>query len=199
MQPQKGYEKVQQLNASSPQAKERSRLQGYKIPGCLMERSIKFERRQMNEIRTLRFDNQNFTFHVVNDITEPCPQCGVPACGKEAYLWVEKDGQKITLVFDGSLFGLIGEEYFTNNSSAFSNYDRLPKFLKDWNENKGWNDFFGDQVHRISVGEFVESLEIIKSTEMSDWLRDDFIKYYSAMTAFANAHVYGPYFYILQT
>jgi hypothetical protein len=123
---------------------------------------------------------------VINDITEPCPECGVPACGKEAYLWVEKDGQNSTLVFDGSLFDLFGQEFFTHNNEVFSDYDRLPRFMKDWNENKGWSDFPGDKACAVSIPELVASLEIIKSAKLLDWLSSDFAKYYAAIIALVN-------------
>lgn len=53
------------------------------------------------EIRTWSVNNESFSLHIKKNLTEPCSECGVPACGKEDFLWYEKDGQRITLVLDG--------------------------------------------------------------------------------------------------
>lgn len=155
--------------------------------------------RMNSEVRTVTINDEEFTFVVVNDLTEPCPQCGVPACGKEAYLWKEKDEQKITLVFDGGLFGVFGTEFFTNHPEVFSRYQKLPQFLKDWNEGTGWDELSDDKACSISVHEVLQSMEIMQAAGMPDWIKSDFMKYYTAVMELARKHGEQGSWYILKT
>ena len=150
-------------------------------------------------MHTIRINDGEFVFSVANDITEPCPQCGVPACGKEAYLWKEKDGQKMTLVFDGGIFDIIVREFFAGDSEVGSRYEELPRFLRDCNENTGWYEEAEDKACSISVHELLQSLEVMRAADMDAWIKKDFGKYYAVITELVEANGREGKWYILRT
>ena len=83
------------------------------------------------ETHAIESDGERFVFSVIKNTTEPCPQCGVPACGKEDILWYEDNGQNLAIVFDGGYFDLVGEEFFQKTNKTIQ-YDSLPSFMKEW-------------------------------------------------------------------
>lgn len=102
------------------------------------------------KIYTVQNNGKTYNFSVYKDLTQPCPECGVPACGKENYFWINRDEKRETLVLDGSILELIIEEYFNVNIKKVS-YRLFPKFLRECNENIGWSeadDFEGTKVDR---------------------------------------------------
>ena len=106
-------------------------------------------------------------FYIVENRTKPCPQCGVPACGKEDILWYEKEGKRIAIIFDGGLFDLAIEMYFQKNVNA-NNYSTLPKFLRAWNEDIEWAanwDYNG-----FDIDGFIQTMNLLKGNE---WISDD--------------------------
>ncbi len=56
------------------------------------------------ELHEIESDGKIYEFNVVKNSTEPCPECGVPACGKEDILWFEEDNKrKAILLTEASL------------------------------------------------------------------------------------------------
>ncbi len=124
----------------------------------------------------LTIQKENFLFYIQKDLTEPCPECGVPACGKEDFFWYEKDGKRITLVLDGSLLNLIILDYFKVIFEK-SNYASLPKFLRESNECIGWSeaeDFVGTE---LDIDDLLAALDLIKTAEPEEWLKEVMIEY----------------------
>ena len=120
-------------------------------------------------------DGKKFIFNVVNNTTEPCPECGVPACGKEDILWYEHENQRMAIIFDGGYFDLAGEEFFGENIKTI-NYDFLPNFMKEWNESRGWEDCWDYNGYELQINDFLESMELLKSCEMGKWITKEDIE-----------------------
>lgn len=117
-------------------------------------------------------DGKKFTFQAIQNYTAPCPQCGVPACGKEDILWLEENEQRIAIVFDGSTFDLAIEVLFRENIAAI-NYDSLPLFLREWNEARGWSDSWDYEGHELDPDDFLASMELLRTAEMGKWITVD--------------------------
>lgn len=115
---------------------------------------------------------KRFIFNVVKNTTEPCPQCGVPACGKEDVLWYDDNGQSIAIIFDGGYFDLAGEEFFKKNIKTIQ-YDSLPTFMKEWNEVRGWADCWDYNGYELEIDDFLKSMELLRSGEMGKWISID--------------------------
>ena len=67
------------------------------------------------ELHEIESNGKKFTFNVVTNSTEPCPECGVPACGKEDIIWYEDNGQRFAIIFDGGYFDVAIEELIGKN------------------------------------------------------------------------------------
>lgn len=127
-------------------------------------------------------------FNVMTDLTKPCPHCGIPACGKEARLWTQvPDEIPVAVMFDGSLFDVMGEDYFSLHIASLA-YADLPGFMKEWNECYGWNEFEGYESRRILPEELSASLKLIRQAGLSDWLMNDFIIYHDTFLSFMQSH-----------
>lgn len=129
---------------------------------------------------TVQSNGQTYKFSVYKDLTQPCPECGVPACGKENYFWINQHGQRETLVLDGAILELIIEEYFNVNIKKVS-YVLLPKFLRECNENIGWSeadDFEGTKVDREDL---LKAIKLIKIEELQKWMQTDANDYLTAL------------------
>lgn len=138
----------------------------------------------MGRIHTVESNGIKYSFRVIADLTQPCPQCGVPACGKENYLWYAQEGERYAFIFDGGLFDLMGEEYFSKNITKV-NYAQLPQFMKEWNEHRGWEDCWDFNGYELGIEDFIQSLNLIKIEEFSQWLREDTLQYIQEMKAVA--------------
>ncbi|KXX66797.1 hypothetical protein [Flammeovirga sp. SJP92] len=114
-------------------------------------------------------DGQKFIFNVIKNFTEPCPECGVPACGKEDILWYEDKNRRIAIIFDGGYFDLAGEEFFDKNIKTME-YDTLPIFMKQWNEARGWSSCWDYNGYTLFIDDFLEAMELLKSCEMGKWI-----------------------------
>jgi hypothetical protein len=124
------------------------------------------------ETHEIESNGKKFTFNVVKNTTEPCPECGVPACGKEDILWYEDNNQRIAVIFDGGYFDLAGEEFFEKNIKTIV-YDSLPTFMKEWNEVRGWTDCWNYNGYELEIDDFLKSMELLKSCEMGKWITTD--------------------------
>lgn len=120
------------------------------------------------KLHEIESDGKKYIFEVIKNTTEPCPHCGVPACGKEGIIWYEEDGKRISIIFDGGYFDLAGEEFFNNNKII--EYDSLPEFMKEWNESRGWVDCWDYDGYEIGIDDFLKSLELLKTCEMGKWI-----------------------------
>lgn len=114
-------------------------------------------------------NGKQFIFNVLKNTTSPCPQCGVPACGKEDILWYEDNGKRIALVFDGGYFDLAGEEFLKNHVGT-TDYERLPTFMKEWNESRGWTECWDYNGYVLQIDDFLESMELLKRCELGRWI-----------------------------
>jgi hypothetical protein len=121
------------------------------------------------EVYKIESNGEKYEFNVIKNSTIPCPQCGVPACGKEDILWFEEDHKRKAIIFDGSYFDLAGEEFFNKNIKSIV-YDSLPEFMKEWNESRGWEDCWDYDGYEIDIDDFLKSLELLKTCEMGKWI-----------------------------
>lgn len=121
------------------------------------------------ETHEIESNGKKFFFNVVKNTTEPCPECGVPACGKEDIIWYEDKNQRNAIIFDGGYFDLAGEEFFDNNIKTIK-YDSLPTFMKEWNEARGWTDCWDYDGYILEIDDFLESMELLKSCEIGKWI-----------------------------
>ena len=121
------------------------------------------------ETHEIESNGKKFFFNVVKNTTEPCPECGVPACGKEDIIWYEDKNQRNAIIFDGGYFDMAGEEFFDNNIKTIK-YDSLPTFMKEWNEARGWTDCWDYDGYILEIDDFLESMELLKSCEMGKWI-----------------------------
>jgi hypothetical protein len=133
-------------------------------------------------------NGQEYIFNVQKDLTEPCPQCGIPACGKENYFWIEDGGQRQTLVLDGSLLDVIIEQYFNVNILKVE-YETLPKFLREFNEHKGWSEADDFNGSEIDVDDLLEAINIIKVDDLEEWMKESGKTYLSELKKMANAAI----------
>lgn len=51
------------------------------------------------ETYNVESNGKKYSFNVVKNTTKPCPECGIPACGKEDILWYKYDNQRIAIIF----------------------------------------------------------------------------------------------------
>jgi len=117
-------------------------------------------------------DGQQFVFQVIKNTTQPCPVCGVPACGKEDILWYEHNDQRIAIIFNGGSFDLVGQEFFRKNLKTI-NYDSLPEFMKEWNELRGWEDCWDYEGYPLDIDDFLKSILLLKPCNTEEWLTND--------------------------
>jgi hypothetical protein len=120
-------------------------------------------------------NGKKFIFNVLKNTTEPCPECGIPACGKEDILWYEFDNQRTAIIFDGGCFNLAVEDFFNKNIETI-NYESLPLFMKEWNESRGWEDCWDYNGHELQIDDFLESMELLKSCEIGNWITKEDIQ-----------------------
>ncbi len=121
------------------------------------------------EIYEIESKGKKYVFNVIINTTKPCPQCGVPACGREDILWYEDSGKKISLIFDGGYFDLAIEEFFEEHGKSII-YDVLPEFIKQGNELRGWGECWDYEGYEIGIDDFLKSLNLLKSCEMGKWI-----------------------------
>lgn len=121
------------------------------------------------ETHEIVVDGKKYVFQVLKNTTEPCPQCGVPACGREDILWYEHENQRMAIIFDGGYFDLARDEFFTKNGTHKS-YDSLPGFMKEWNELRGWEECWDYDGYELQIDDFLQSMELLKSCEMGKWI-----------------------------
>ncbi len=114
-------------------------------------------------------DGKTFTFDVIKNTTEPCPQCGVPACGKEDILWYEEADQKLAMIFDGGYFDMAIENCIEKYIKTMD-YNTLPTFLKDWSEQTGWSDCWDYIGYELDTNDFLNTLSILEKGEIGKWI-----------------------------
>jgi len=133
----------------------------------------------------IEVNGQEYIFKVQKDLTEPCPQCGVPACGKENYFWIIEKGKRQTLILDGSLLDLIIEQYFNVNILKVE-YETLPKFLRESNEYIGWSEADDFNGTEIDVDDLLETIKIIQIDDLEDWMKECGIEYLKELKKIGN-------------
>lgn len=129
------------------------------------------------QLHEVNHQGKTYTFHVLKNTTEPCPQCGIPACGKENILWYESEGKRMAIISDGENMDLaIGEflkRYLPNNE-----YASLPKFVKEQNESKGWYEAWNYDGFELDIDDFLASLKLLRNEGSEKWISaeeiDDF-------------------------
>ena len=124
------------------------------------------------ELYEIESNGKKYEFNVVKNSTEPCPECGVPACGKEDILWFEENNKRKAIIFDRGFFDLAGEEFFNKNIKSIE-YDSLPEFMKEWNESRGWEDCWDYDGCEIGITDFLKSLDLLKTCEMGKWTTEE--------------------------
>lgn len=121
------------------------------------------------ELYKIESNGKQFTFNVVKNYTEPCPQCGIPACGEENIVWYEDNGQRFAVIFDGGYFDLAIEECIGKNINILKN-DSLPVLLKEWNESSGWVDCSCYEGYNLNIDDFLHALILLKNSELDKWI-----------------------------
>lgn len=129
----------------------------------------------MDDTYEIESDGKVHVFKVYKNTTEPCPQCGVPACGREDILWSESNGQRLSLIFDGGYFDMARDEYFEKEVNE-TNYRALPKFMKEWNELRGWNECWEFDGYELDIEDFILSVESLRKCEMGKWIKEEDIE-----------------------
>lgn len=127
------------------------------------------------ELHEIESDGENFIFNVVKNYTEPCPECGVPACGKEDIVWYEDNGKRFAIIFDGGYFNLAIEEFIGKNLDLLKD-DSLPIFLKQWNESFGWVECSDYEGYELAIEDYLKSLTLLKNSELEKWITKEEIK-----------------------
>ncbi|MEZ4805710.1 MAG: hypothetical protein R2852_09570 [Bacteroidia bacterium] len=124
------------------------------------------------EIHEIESNGKKYSFNVVKNSTEPCPECGVPAFGKEDIVWGEDNGQRFAIIFDGGYFDLAIEELIGKNLHLLKS-DSLPIFLKQWNESIGWVDCCDYDGYELDIEDFLNSLILLKSCDLGKWISEE--------------------------
>lgn len=95
-----------------------------------------------------------------------CPECGAENCGgpDDKYIWAEFDNEKLAFHFgDGELERYLSFWHYEGMTE--DEYKSLPNFIKDFNENTGWNNEDLDPNSIIDSLDFKNSLDIIKNSK----------------------------------
>ena len=133
----------------------------------------------------------NYKFKIIarfNEKLVKCPVCGSNECcgAKEKFLWAEFNGQKLAIHFvDGEFEHYLGFWHFEGITE--SEYKSLPTFIKEHNEEKGWNDW--EEINPNSVidaFDFKNAMNIIKNSK--DMKADDefLTKFYPVIIEFVD-------------
>jgi len=96
-------------------------------------------------------------FELTKDLTEPCPCCGIPACGREAFLWYYSEARRISIMFDGGDL-----DYLIETLEGYKFDDKSPLFLSQLNTHEGWRECAEIEGSEIEITDFIESLNILK-------------------------------------
>ncbi len=120
------------------------------------------------QLHKIKSNGKEYIFNVINNFTEPCPQCGVPACGREDIIWFENNEKKEAIIYDGSYFELAIEAFFLENSEI--KYENLPNFLKEWSELRGWVKCYDYNGYELDVNDFLKSIALLKTCKLQKWI-----------------------------
>lgn len=105
-----------------------------------------------------------------------CPCCGAPDCGEEYMLVSKSDGRPEAVLFGGASFRMY-LNYWFYEGITLEEYNRLPEFVKQNNECKGWQDISAERTE-INADDFLFTLESIKNNSRSEYQDKDFENYY---------------------
>ncbi|WP_343634130.1 hypothetical protein [Fluviicola sp.] len=130
-------------------------------------------------------NREHFSFFILKNLTAPCPQCGIPACGREDFFWYNEAEKRMTLVLDGSYLDLIIQNYL-NNSLEKTTYTPLPKFLRESNECIGWSEADDFRGTEIDIDDLLASIELINQFVPENWLKEITAEYTSELSAICN-------------
>ncbi len=119
----------------------------------------------------IEVNGKKYTFKVQKDLTEPCPQCGIPACGKENYFWFEEKELRHTLILDGAILDSIINQYFKANIQKIK-YASLPKFLRESNECIGWSEADDFEGTKIDIDDLLSAIDLIQTDELEDQMQE---------------------------
>lgn len=121
------------------------------------------------ESHEIESNGKKFLFNVIKNTAEPCPECGIPACGREDIIWYEYKNQRVAIIFDGGYFDMAREEFFDKKIKTIK-YDSLPTFMKEWHEASGWTDCWDYDGYTLEIDDFLKSIELLKCCEMGKWI-----------------------------
>lgn len=129
-------------------------------------------------------NGKTFVFEVLENLVEPCPQCGIPACGREDFLWYEEEGVRTAILFDGGLFNLVIESFLEQYLKSMS-YADLPIFIQEWNEARGWTDCWDYQGYELVTVDFLRALDLLQLDVVYQWFTKEELGYLAkiALTA----------------
>ena len=115
-----------------------------------------------------------FNHKIIHNYTEPCPHCGIPACGRDDMLWYEENNKRITIVFDGGHFDLELQAFFKQNKKKLD-YNTVTIFMKEWNEARGWSDSDDLNGEKLDIADFQHTLKLIKTNYPLEWIPKEMI------------------------
>lgn len=121
-------------------------------------------------------NGKKYSFEVYIDLTEHCPECGVPACGKENYFWYKEDGLRKTLVLDGEILDLIINQFFTSKIKSLE-YSTVSNFLRESNEGKGWSEADDFEGTPLDIDDLLKAVEQIEIEDLEEWMKPDGERY----------------------
>lgn len=114
-------------------------------------------------------NGQKFVFSVLKDTTEPCPVCGVPACGQEDILWYEENNRRIAIIFDGGYLDLAIGGFLDKNLKKIE-YGSHPAFIREWNECRGWADSWDYNGYVLEIDDYLRAIELLMSNRKEKWV-----------------------------
>lgn len=129
----------------------------------------------------------HYEFRVQTQLCEPCPHCGIMACGREDILWYERGDERIAVIFDGGVFDQILAKTI-DRVWALQTSPPLPRFLEDWNSDSGWSDHSDYVGYRLDVSDLLATFDLISSQWFgAPQLRESAASYMQAMKSLALA------------
>lgn len=114
-------------------------------------------------------NGERFEFTEFLNITQPCPECGVPACGKEDVLWYESAAdEKIALIYDGAELDLLLEQFLARWAGSLAS---LPTFIRQWSECVGWEDCWDYHGFLLDRADFKAALQLLVDMQFEPWVQ----------------------------
>jgi hypothetical protein len=126
------------------------------------------------DIVQFKSESISFKFHVINDMTKPCPTFGIPACGQEVVIWYEENDKRIAIIFDGSLMNMVIGDFLSEQNMP---YEKLPSFIKESNEVSGWTAHDNFHGYELNTDDFLVAMELLLTTNtIEQWMTQENIE-----------------------